>query len=245
MASVTDRQWKKWAEHNPYYGILGFDTAAIQQGGNLEAFQRSGEEHVAHTLDNVARLFPGWKPKGVALDFGCGAARLSLPLANYFEKVIGVDVAENMLVLARKHAKETSNVSFVRTIAQAAEIDGGFDFLNSSIVLQHIRPAQGLELIGQMVQLLRPGGAFALHVLLADTRMARRILNYARYRLPPLHWAYNLSKGRPWNEPITEMNPYPIWKLLRLFADSVPEVVMSPFNQGGYGGCIVHGRKPG
>jgi hypothetical protein len=42
------------------------------------------------------------------------------------------------------------------------------------------------------------------------------------------------------------MNPYPIWGLMQVFSESVPEVVVAPFNQAGnYGSCVVYGRKAG
>lgn len=244
--SYTDRQWEKWGNRNPYQGVLGVEDSTINLADNLRAFQKSGEEHIAARMADVGRIFPGWKPQGVALDFGCGVGRLALPLAGYFDRVIGIDISEGMLERARAHAHEKgiTNAQFVRTVREAAAIDGGFDFVNSWIVLQHIRPHQGLEIIREMVRALRPGGVFTLHVVLADNKPGRRFLNFFRYRFPPLQWAYALSKGRPWNELVTEMNPYPIWGLLEVFSESVPEVVVAPFVQpGNYGSCVVYGRK--
>src|SRR5258708_2271079 len=75
--SYTDRQWEKWGQRNPYQGVLGVEDSTINQAENLRAFRRSGEEHVAERLANVARIFSGWAPRGVALDFGCGVGRLA------------------------------------------------------------------------------------------------------------------------------------------------------------------------
>ncbi len=58
--------------------------------------------------------------KGCLLDLGCGTGEISVPLARYFENVIGVDPSSDMLAEARKRAKK-QNVSNIHWLEGRAE----------------------------------------------------------------------------------------------------------------------------
>ncbi|MBW3535270.1 MAG: methyltransferase domain-containing protein, partial [Gemmatimonadetes bacterium] len=62
---------------------------------------------------------------GAALDFGCGAGRLSRPLADRFRHYIGLDISEEMLANARRMNSDVPNASFVHnagiTLASIAD----------------------------------------------------------------------------------------------------------------------------
>jgi len=48
-------------------------------------------------LARVAAVFPGALRPARALDFGCGAARLVIPLAKRFEEVVGIDISPSTM----------------------------------------------------------------------------------------------------------------------------------------------------
>jgi SAM-dependent methyltransferase len=215
--SSTDRQWEQWAVRNPYFGVLGVESSGMGDGPARDRFFQTGRDHLAAIL---ARLRDrGWTPPAgaAALDFGCGVGRILLPLGEAFARVVGVDVSPTMLKLARENLQGRTNIDLLGSLpAAAAAQPGGFDFVHSYLVLQHVRPAQGYPLLRQLFAAVRPGGAFAVHFTVGDRRPLRRILNAFRYRLPPLQWMYNLARRRPWNEPVAEMNAYDFATVLDL-----------------------------
>jgi hypothetical protein len=68
--------------------------------------------------------------------------------------------------------------------------------VHTFIVLQHIRPSQGVPIIERLLELTRPGGILAVHFTVGDVDRVRRRLNWFRYRIPPLHWLYNIRAGK-------------------------------------------------
>ena len=68
-------------------------------------------------------------------------------------------------------------------------------------------------------------------------------MNAMRYRLPPLHWAYNLARFRPINEPITEMNRYDAYQILQIArAAGCDGAFTVPVDQNGHKGIIFIGK---
>jgi 2-polyprenyl-3-methyl-5-hydroxy-6-metoxy-1,4-benzoquinol methylase len=148
--------WEKLARREPYFPVL---TA---EGVRDEAFLESGEADIALLLPSVASLLGRDVPLSSVLDFGCGAGRLTIPLARRAVGVVGADIAPSVLEQARKNAREAGlvNVAFVET----HELRGQFDFVCSLLVFQHIRPAEGYKLIRALLRLLSPDGVAVLQL---------------------------------------------------------------------------------
>ena len=91
--------WDTLAREDPFWAIL---SVPEKRGGKWtpEDFFRSGQAEVDAPS---ARILTSGYPlsDGVALDFGCGVGRLTQPLADYFKRVVGVDISPTMLDLAR------------------------------------------------------------------------------------------------------------------------------------------------
>lgn len=115
-----------------------------------------------------------------ALDFGCGAGRLTLPLARRATRVVACDIAPTMLVHARENAHRAglSNITFIENDELPGLAENQFDFICSMLVLQYIPPQSGYELIRTLLRLLAPSGIAALHVTLERPGGALR--RYAR-----------------------------------------------------------------
>lgn len=58
----------------------------------------------------IAEIFCG---EGIAFDLGCGTGLLTLKLANYFDKVVGMDPDPEMIQEAKRLAREVENVEFL------------------------------------------------------------------------------------------------------------------------------------
>ncbi len=106
--SNTDRNWCTWAEQDPYYAVLTdpkFRGDAINE--NRAAFFESGQAFVRHWLHYIEHHF-GPLQRERALDFGCGVGRLTIPLADHFGVVVGLDIAPAMLEEARRNSAGTN-----------------------------------------------------------------------------------------------------------------------------------------
>ncbi|MEO7758545.1 MAG: FkbM family methyltransferase [Dokdonella sp.] len=153
------RVWQTLGRDDPLWAVL---SHADKRSGRWqrEEFFATGQIEVDVQL---AALAPGDFPRArdLALDFGCGAGRLSRALAEYFTQVIGVDVSSSMIATARELNADVSNVDFRENAS--ARIDGiadaSVDFVFSHIVLQHIPQALALGYVAEFFRVLAPGGA--------------------------------------------------------------------------------------
>lgn len=117
-----------------------------------------------------ARLLDcAWPMRGESvLDVACGTGLVSLAAATSVRPeghVLGVDISERMVDLARIRAKErnVSNVSFERMGAENLDLpDAAFDVALCSLGLMYLPdPSRALR---EMARVLKPGGRIALAV---------------------------------------------------------------------------------
>jgi ubiquinone/menaquinone biosynthesis C-methylase UbiE len=149
------RWWNEAAKINAMSAILSNRPA-----WDTDEFFESGREWLRQHFDWATSA--GFSPGGTrALDFGCGMGRLADALARYYEAVIGVDISDEMLRLARENSR-SGNIEFVQALGSPIrEPDGSFDLVYSTIVIQHIAHPFNLEAISDLFRLCAPGG----HVL--------------------------------------------------------------------------------
>src|SRR3954470_5438908 len=132
------RNWELFGRRDPLFGVLS-DPAKQNGRWDLDEFFNSGRAHVAKLFRILAEHDVSFSA-GRALDFGCGVGRLTLPIAERFERTVGVDVAPSMVRLARRHNTAPSRCEFVvNTNPDLRGLSSGsFDFVHSCLVLQHI-----------------------------------------------------------------------------------------------------------
>ncbi len=98
-----------------------------------------------------------------ALEIGCGPGRLVKPLSRHFGEIHGVDVADEMIRLARERLADIPHAHFHTTDGASLPqfADESFDFIYSYAVFQHI-PSRHvvLEYMREIRRLLTPGGIF-------------------------------------------------------------------------------------
>jgi 2-polyprenyl-3-methyl-5-hydroxy-6-metoxy-1,4-benzoquinol methylase len=159
---LSDADWEELARRDPYFDVLSHDGVA-ETG---ETFFETGEADITALLAAIASLIGHDVPLTAALDFGCGAGRLTLPLARLATTVVGCDVAPTMLTHARRNALDAglSNATFTGLDGLEGLQSGQFDFVCSLLVFQYIRPAAGHAIIRTLLRLLAPAGIAALHL---------------------------------------------------------------------------------
>jgi SAM-dependent methyltransferase len=156
----TDRDWCEIADSFPYFGVLSHERFKNPTLEDLREFFLSGEYDVAHYLETSRRVFGPFEPKS-ALDFGCGVGRILIPLAKLTGNATGVDIADGMLRLARRHAAEAG---FQVTLAKTIPADRTFEWVVSHIVLQHIPPVRGYPIIRELWRAVAPDGLLFLQL---------------------------------------------------------------------------------
>ena len=173
MSFVSDSDWRKWGEIDPYFGVVSFEEFKAERiAGNRERFFASGRREIETAIREIFAHY-GDVAHGRALDFGSGVGRLAIPLAERYDAVVGVDISEAMIAEARENCRDAgvANAEFVLSDDGLTRLDGSFDLVHSYIVLQHIPVERGLALTAQMLARLAPGGVDLVRralVLVAD-----------------------------------------------------------------------------
>jgi SAM-dependent methyltransferase len=158
------RHWNAFGRQDPYWAILT-DPAKRGNRWTPEEFFETGRVEIAELMTDGARLgVPHQRRR--ALDFGCGAGRLTQALADHFDTVVGVDVAPSMIALARTHNRHRERCTY--EVNDRPELsrwpNASFDLIYTSRVLQHIEPRYSAAYVREFVRLLAPGGYLSFDV---------------------------------------------------------------------------------
>lgn len=132
-------------------------------------------EKTAETYDKVVNLTTFgkdkyWKkeilkkiPSGYSiLDLACGTGILTFQIAEKFPdvKIVGVDVTENYLIMAKKKLKPHHKISFLKQDAEKLNLGIRFDCITSSYIPKYCNPE---TLIDACLTHLNVDGKIILH----------------------------------------------------------------------------------
>ncbi|MEP6883038.1 MAG: FkbM family methyltransferase [Dokdonella sp.] len=152
------RVWGALGKDDPLWAVL---SQRDKRGGRWQAdeFLATGQIEIDSQLAELARSGLPLQ-RDLALDFGCGAGRLSRALASHFGRVIGVDVSASMIAAARDLNADVANIEFIEnTASELSGIDdASVDFVFSHITLQHIPTALAIGYVEEFLRILAPGG---------------------------------------------------------------------------------------
>ena len=165
------RQWEAHARRDARAAIL--TPSAEQHEWDEAAFLETGRSHVALLMNEADRLVPR-RQRRRALDFGCGIGRLTVALADYYDEVVGVDIASSMVEQARQRNPAPDRIRYEHNTNPDLRKfpSGGFDFVCSWIVLQHMPPSLIKAYVAELVRLVAPGGLLVFQ-LPVDTGLRR------------------------------------------------------------------------
>lgn len=151
-------RWNKLGKEDPYWVVLS-DNNKKGSRWDKEEFYKTGVVEIENLLQklkekNIRVSF------GKALDFGCGLGRLSQAMSRHFQNVNGIDISPSMI----KQAEE--NNQFPGKCIYAVNDDdnlscfaeNSFDFVYSSITLQHVPIKTTKKYIIDFLRVLKPGG---------------------------------------------------------------------------------------
>lgn len=184
------RVWAVLGQEDPLWAVL---SRADKRGGRwgVEEFLATGQAEIDAQLDYL-QGFGVPRQRRVALDFGCGAGRLTRALADSFEQAVGVDVSASMVAKAQALNADVGNLRFVENISARLDgvADASIDLVYSCMTLQHIPAGLALAYVDEFLRVLAPGGAAAFQFVAgADSSWRGRI-----YSMLPNRWLNPLRR---------------------------------------------------
>jgi SAM-dependent methyltransferase len=159
----SDIEWKEWGRVDPLFGVASLDGRS-KRGPK----PWTDEEFYEHGKACWAQYLPYWEryglTRGLCVEIGCGAGRLTKVLAESFQSVHALDVSEDMIVKARTAVP--TNVTFQLTADPRIDLpDGSADASFSTDVFQHFpSPEDGAAYFRELARVLRPGATMMHHV---------------------------------------------------------------------------------
>ena len=242
--------WERFAETDPLFAVISWPDKKGNRWNESEFFKNGADE--IRTVMAYLDQLPVKVTRGRALDFGCGVGRLTQPLSERFESVVGLDIAPRMIELARHYNRHPRSCEYVLNPGEDLRLfpDASFDFIYSNITLQHMGPHYALAYIREFVRVLRPGGLvlFQIPALYRPQTFHGKTRALLKRMTPGfLDGAWKSFQRAILRRAVVEMNPIPREKVLQVLEKSgaqVVEVVEDP-NAGpewlGYRYCV---RKP-
>lgn len=161
------RNWDGLGRVDPLWAILAYpERHRGGWDGHEDDFFATGRQAVDEVVAMLGRVCAMPTSTQRAMDFGCGAGRLTQGLAGHFERVDGVDIAASMVELASRHNRAGDRVEYHLNEASDLALfdDDTFDLLLSIIVLQHIPNELKTGYLREFLRVLRPGGVAAFTV---------------------------------------------------------------------------------
>ncbi len=218
----SNTEWKQWGRQDPLWGAASW--ANKQKGGTSpwteEEFYRLGESDWQSFLAH-------WRQYGLStrscLEIGCGAGRITRPLAKSFNHVYAVDVSEHMISCARK-AVEGQNVKYsVVDGVHLPQPDCAVTAIFSTHVLQHLDSTDiGFSYFREFFRVLDTGGTIMVHLPLYQFPGGTNSLNVLMecvYGVSRRLGAIRADIRRHLGVKTMRGTPYPIQSLHRFLVD--------------------------
>ena len=160
----TDAEWRALSLDDPMYAVASWPGK--QRSWRVDEFYAVGRSD----WDDFRRHWKTYDSSlgGTCLEIGCGLGRITHALALNFDRVIGVDVAPEMLRRARSFMP--SHVDLREVSGTALPLPtGSVDAVFSTHVFQHLDSLRIVRAyLAEVGRVLRPNGSFMLHIALAS-----------------------------------------------------------------------------
>lgn len=144
-------------------------AAIITDCTDEKEFFESGRDQ-AQQLEHLGLL----GPQARVLDIGCGIGRVLNCIYPKVGSVLGVDISDHMIELAREKIK-ASNVSFQRVDGKSLEglVSGSFNSCYSFFVFQHIPRSSVANYFREVYRVLKPDGRFLFQMQISEDSTRR------------------------------------------------------------------------
>lgn len=166
------KNWEGLAQNDALWSILT-DSSKKGEKWNPEEFFASGRKEIDATFSLLEKKGIVINKKSTALDFGCGAGRLTRSLYDRFDKITGVDASSTMVEIASKGNEDLQDkISFLLNEKSDLSLveSSSLSFVISFIVLQHIPFPQSLNFVSEFTRILEEDGLAVFQVPVKDVR---------------------------------------------------------------------------
>lgn len=245
----SDQDWDKLSEKDQYYWVTTFEKYRDEKMSDdrREEFFGEASDYLNKLLAIIRRHIDPSFQVSRALDFGCGAGRVAVPLAKEASEVIGLDIAKGMLSEARKNSEllGLSNLKVGLSDDSLSEAPGTFNFIHSIYVFQHISFPRGKAIVRQMLNQLDEGGILSLQFLISnDLSTVKKVSYWLRVHVPFVKNILNLVNRKKWSAPMMQLNSYPLNSVVDLLkAGGCDQFYLRNTKDGPYNGVIVMAKK--
>jgi SAM-dependent methyltransferase len=246
--SDSESIWEYFGENDPYFAVntISEMRSDTLDGDKIKLFFERGEDYIKRIWQDIETHFaPDFQPNR-SLDFGCGVARMTLPIARRSKEAVGVDISTSMLKVAEKNADMfgVKNVSFVKSDDTISKVTGKFDFVHSIVVFQHIKPKIGEVIFRRMVEMLSEGGIGALHVTYANSLSTKaQKIKFTLSRDFPLVYKLRNFVLRKKAEPMIPIYLYDLNRLMLILQQNDCHNCQIRFSQHGFDGVVIFFQK--
>lgn len=172
-------EWEEWGTKDPLFGVAAWDG---KEKGGPQAWTR--KEFAAQGIADWNDFSNVWEQYDALLrrrvltsvvEIGSGAGRLTYPMADDFDKVVGVDVSQGMIDEALKIGewlKPKGDVEFrlgngavLPVVSSHMSPSGGVDGVFSTHVFQHLESKEDAEALwAEAYRVLKPLGTVMVHL---------------------------------------------------------------------------------
>jgi SAM-dependent methyltransferase len=237
-------EWRKWGRDDPFYGVAGWEGRQ-RDGAN----PWTAEDFYALGQSDWTDFRRRWVNYGVdfgrVVEIGCGAGRLTKWMAADFAFVLGVDVSDGMIEVARSHVPE-SNVELrlgdgVTLPVETATVDGVF----STHVFQHFESfALAHANFSEAARILKPGGTMMVHlpVVMPPGLPGIGLAIAVKRKLGDLRATVKRRRGVPLMRGLQYPWQWLIRELPALGLIDVELAVFATVSNGGYHACVLARR---
>ncbi|MDO5357409.1 MAG: bifunctional 2-polyprenyl-6-hydroxyphenol methylase/3-demethylubiquinol 3-O-methyltransferase UbiG [Conchiformibius sp.] len=152
---------------------INADPTEIEKFGRLADiwWDKQGELKSLHDINPLRLAYIEETAGGLAgkavLDVGCGGGILSESMAVAGASVLGIDMAEQSLAVAKQHAQDggVDNVSYrcISVEDLAAEAAGSFDVVSCMEMLEHVPDPQSV--VRACAKLVKPNGVLVFSTI--------------------------------------------------------------------------------
>lgn len=160
----SNSEWRRWGKDDPLWAVA---TQVSKQKDGESPW--TDEEFYAFGEADWQDFLGHWRHYGVnlesCLEIGCGAGRITRPLAATFDQVCAVDVSEDMIAYARKHV-DSQKVQFTVTNGiYLPRADNSIKAVFSTHVFQHLDSVDiGFQYLNEVFRVLDAGGTAMIHL---------------------------------------------------------------------------------
>lgn len=161
---ASNKEWKKWGETDPLFGV-----AAVPNKNKDGLNPWTNEDFYQLGESDWKDFRMHWEMYGVnnesCLEIGCGAGRITMQLAPYFDEVHALDISDKMIDYAKKYVTSPSVFFYISKGIDIPLEDRSVYSVFSTHVFQHFDSLSvAKDYFTEIARVLKPQGTLMIHL---------------------------------------------------------------------------------